>query len=333
MCPSVPTAADATADPPLTISVVICCYTDRRMPVLIEAIEHVSEQLRAGDELLVVVDHSPQLLARIQERFPALKVVENAHRPGLSGARNSAVAHCSCDVVAFLDDDAVPTPTWLEALRQSYREENVIGAGGVVTPRWPEVAPDWMPAAFLWVVGCSYEGLPVTVAPIRNPIGANMSFRREVFARVGGFSESLGRVGTLPVGCEETEFSIRVGTEFAGHVIVHQPAAEVIHHIGDERTALRYFVHRCWSEGLSKAAVARLASSSAALSSERSYVTRTVLPGVVRQLAAAIRGERSALARAAALVLGTGVTAISYLLHSLRGDLSTPAGAGAPADS
>jgi glycosyltransferase involved in cell wall biosynthesis len=286
------------------MSVVICAYTDRRWDVLVEAIEHVQAQVNAADEILIVIDHSPELLERVRERFPHLEVLENVHQNGLSGARNTGVARASRDVVVFLDDDAIPEPAWLQTLRQSYSEPRIIGVGGLVSPSWPDVAPSWMPDEFLWVVGCSYAGLPESISPIRNPIGANMSFRHEVFASVGGFSESLGRVGTLPVGCEETE--------------LHQPAAIVDHHISPDRTTLSYFVKRCWSEGLSKAAVTRLAEQSGSLATERSYVTKTVIPAVWRELNSARRGGRGAWGRAAVLILGTAVTGASYVLHSLR---------------
>jgi GT2 family glycosyltransferase len=301
------------------MSVVICAYTDRRWAILVEAIHQVQAQVSEADELLIVIDHSPTLLSRVRERFPSIEVLENVHQNGLSGARNTGVSRASRDVVVFLDDDAVPEPAWLETLRQSYSTPGIIGVGGLVSPSWPDVAPWWMPDEFLWVVGCSYAGLPQSISPIRNPIGANMSFRREVFASVGGFSESLGRVGTLPVGCEETELSIRVGAQFDQSVIIHQPAAIVDHHLSQDRTSFSYFVKRCWSEGLSKAAVTRLARQSGSLSTERSYVTGTVVPAVGRELRSALRGKRAAWGRTAVLVLGTAITGASYVLHSLSG--------------
>ena len=61
------------------------------------------------------------------------------------------------------------------------------------------------------MVGCSHLGLPTTVTPQRNLLGAAMSFRRSVFDKVGAFDTDMGRVGSLPLGCEETEFALRCG--------------------------------------------------------------------------------------------------------------------------
>ena len=77
-------------------------------------------------------------------------------------------------------------------------------------PRWPERRPRWLPPEFDWVVGCSYRGLPETVSVVRNPIGASMSLRTSLALEAGGFDDAVGRVGTSPRGCEETELAIRL---------------------------------------------------------------------------------------------------------------------------
>jgi glycosyltransferase involved in cell wall biosynthesis len=300
----------------LTVSVAICAYTQDRWGVLVDAVEATLAQLGDGDELILVADHAPELLAVASDRFPQVRVMANEHSHGLSGARNTAVLASSRDVVAFLDDDAVPTDGWLDALLAPYVDPNIVGVGGIVEPVWPSVSPAWLPPEFLWVVGCSYVGLPDTVAPIRNPIGANMSFRRDVFDQVGLFSEALGRVGTLPVGCEETELGIRVGARYGPRAILHQPASRVSHHMTPGRAVVGYFYSRCWSEGRSKAVVSRLAGRSDGLSSERRYVTRT-LPGALRrELLSAACGDRHALARGLNVAAGTLVTAGGYMRYS-----------------
>ncbi|MDX6197452.1 MAG: hypothetical protein QOJ79_603, partial [Actinomycetota bacterium] len=75
----------------------------------------------------------------------------------------------------------------------------------------------------------------------------------------------------------------------------------------------RYFRRRCYAEGISKAVVAGLTGSDAALASERTYVRRTLPAGVARGLAAAVRGDVSGLVRAAAIVAGLVVTSAGYL--------------------
>lgn len=312
---SAPTAAEPASGRGITATVAICAYTDRRWEILVEAVEAVGRQLSPGDELLVVIDHAPELLALARQSFHGATVLANAHSRGLSGARNTAVEAASCQAVVFLDDDAVPEPGWLESLLAPYGDDSVLGVGGFVVPQWPQDEPWWLPPEFLWVVGCSYEGLPGRLETIRNPIGASMAYRRSVFAQTGLFSEALGRVGTVPVGCEETELSLRVASAFPEGRIVHEPRSVVRHQVSEDRTTFSYFRRRCWSEGASKAVVSRITRGGKALATERAYVLGTLRKGAARELARAARGDARGLMRLLALFAGAAITAVSYLSH------------------
>jgi len=304
---------------PHTVTVVICAYTERRWDSLVDAIGSMRLQRRRPDELIVVIDHNEALLRRARSTFPSdVEVLANAQVAGLSGARNTGVRVATGDVVAFLDDDAEADPGWLEELLVQYLP-NVVGAGGAAWPVWPrKVRPRWFPYEFDWVVGCSYRGLPDTVAPQRNLIGAAMSFRRSVFDEVGDFDTDMGRLGTLPLGCEETEFALRVRRTFTGTELVHVPRAMVHHHVGVERTKVRYFLRRCYSEGVSKAAVAQRAGSEQALASERTYVRSTLPRGVWGGLRAGLGGDLGGFARSVMIVVGLLTTTAGYLSPKAR---------------
>jgi O-antigen biosynthesis protein len=296
-----------------TVSVVICAYTARRWEALTEAVASVQAQTQPPLETIVVVDHNPELLERAAAGFRHVTVVANAGARGLSGARNTGVAQASGDVVAFLDDDARADPEWLAELTGCYEDPAVVGAGGVVEPRWHQgEARDWLPAEFFWTIGCSYTGLPSEVTPIRNPIGANMSFRRDAIQRAGGFREGVGRLDATPLGCEETELAVRVSNALPGTTILHVPRARVDHLVEPDRSCWPYFRSRCWSEGISKAIVARHVGRDAGLASERSYATRTLPRGVITGIADALRGDLGGLTRAAVILAGLAITAAGY---------------------
>ncbi|HEX2508067.1 MAG TPA: glycosyltransferase family 2 protein [Miltoncostaeaceae bacterium] len=264
--------------PVTTASVIVCAHTEERWPVLAEAVEAVVAQ--SPLELLLVIDHNDGLLERARVEWPEpVRVMPNMETRGLSGARNTGVRHARGDIVVFLDDDAVPEPGWLRGHAEAYASPDVMGAGGTVTPRWATPRPGWIPEEFLWVMGCSYRGIPPGDAVVRNPIGANMSFRREVVTGVGGFASDLGRVGKTPLGCEETDLSIRAYSAFPGQTVRMVPEARVSHLVPEGRTTWRYFRSRCWSEGLSKAVMTGRVGSDDGLASERTYVTRTLPSG------------------------------------------------------
>jgi glucosyl-dolichyl phosphate glucuronosyltransferase len=298
---------------PPAISVVICAFTLERLEAIGRAIESVRRQTVQPHEIVLVIDHCPELLALSRERWPDVGVVPNRETPGLSGARNTGVAECTGDVVAFLDDDAIAAPDWLDRLSTGYADPRVVGVGGAVRPLWTAGRPRWFPPEFDWVVGCTHSGMPGKPSPVRNLVGANMSFRRTAFDEAGGFRHELGRVGTVPAGCEETELAIRVSDERPGSVILYDPAARVDHVVPPARGRLRYFAARCAAEGRSKAILSRLVGSSAGLESERSYTRRTLPRGVFRGLRDALAGDPGGAERAVMLGAGLLTTTAGYL--------------------
>jgi len=182
------------------VSVVICAHDTGRWDRLEAAIESVLAQSRAAHELVLVIDHNPELFRRASTRWPDAHVVENVEPRGLSGARNTGVARASGTHLAFLDDDAVADPDWVRELLAGYANAEVIAVGGEVVPRWLSQRPRWFPPEFDWIVGCSYTGMPRHDQSVRNLIGANMSFRADVLAGLGGFHREIGRLGSLPLG-------------------------------------------------------------------------------------------------------------------------------------
>ncbi|MET7691760.1 glycosyltransferase family 2 protein [Streptomyces sp. NPDC005483] len=300
-----------------TLSVVICAYTLDRWEDLRAAIRSVQSQDPPAHEVVLVVDHNQALLQRAEQELSGVLVVSNQRRRGLSGGRNTGVAVSHGDVVAFLDDDATAESGWTGRLLAPYGDPRVVGVGGLVRPWWAAGRPEWFPPEFDWVVGCSYRGQPQRAAPVRNFIGANMSFRRRELLAVGGFLDELGRVGTRPMAsCDETDLCLRIAARNPEAVLLYEPAAEVRHRVPKSRASWAYFQNRCYVEGLSKALVARRCGSGPALANERTYVRSTISRALARNLTRIRRP--GALRTIGALSAGTCATATGYLVGWFR---------------
>jgi GT2 family glycosyltransferase len=299
------------ARPARTVSVIICAYTEDRWDDMNAAIESAKRQSVAPHEVILVIDHSDALAKRARKRIGGVQVVESVGPRGLSGARNTGVDVATGDVVAFLDDDATADDDWLEQLLSAYRDPDVGGAGGSVEPSWVDARPGWFPREFDWVIGCSHSGMPAATAGVRNFVGANMSFRRDLLRSLGGFSSELGRTGANAAGCEETELCIRAASS-PDSKLVYEPAARVLHRVPPSRGTWKYFLKRCYAEGTSKARVSELTGADSALSAERSYLGSTIPKGIVRSLAAVGAGDFFGPLRALAIVLGTLTTFAGY---------------------
>ena len=310
-------------------TVIVCASSSDRFPQLVSAVGSARGRTRPPGEVLVVIDHNPDLRERVTRRFPELTVLENAGPPGLSGARNTGTAAATGGIVVYLDDDAEAEPGWLESLTGHFERPEVLGVSGYADPRWAAGRPRWWPDEFDWVVGCSYRGLPESVGPVRNLMGCTMALRRDVVEAAGGFDTALGRTGSGAAGCEETELCIRASERFPNGVFLHDPGARVRHLVPATRGTLAYFRSRCFAEGVSKRLVTRRTGVGTGLSTEVAYVRRTLPAGIVRNLAQAVRGEPAGLARAAAITVGLGATALGYLTTGVRAS-RTPAAAPAP---
>lgn len=297
----------------MSIAVVICAYTLDRWDQLVLSIESVLSQ-QPAHETILVVDHNDALLARAQERWPGVTVIANGGSQGLSSARNSALAETDAEVVAFLDDDAWADEGWLADLTAPFTDPAVVATGGRALPIWPGSTPAVLPPELLWIVGCSYLGLPEEDADVRNVMGCSMAYRTSPLRAIGGFNPDTGRVGRLPIGCEETEACILLRADDPERVIRYVPGAIVHHHVSADRVRLRYVAHRSWCEGVSKAAISRTVGRRRALASESAYVTRVLPAGILRVLGDGPRGW-----------IGAGAISVSLLMAAAgfaRGRLS-----------
>lgn len=315
----------------LTSSVVICAYTLDRWDALSAAVDAVLGQSTAASELIVVIDHNDELARRARSEFlargAAVSVVDNDHPRGLSGARNTSLDRAGGDIVVFLDDDATPrSPHWLASLLAHYADPAVYAVGGSAYPVWPDTRPSFLPTAvdgepgeLDWIVGCTYRGQPTTTSAVRNLMGANMSFRRAPIVTLGGFVSGIGRIGRIPLGCEETELCIRLRQNHPDAHIVFDPSIIVDHSVSADRTRPRYLLERSYAEGVSKAAISRLIGSEDALSSERAYTAKVLPRAVGRETTAAARGNPARMWGAVAVVASVGAAGMGYA----RGRLAT----------
>jgi glycosyltransferase involved in cell wall biosynthesis len=304
----------------LTTSVVIPTYSLERWDDLVASLDALEHQTVAPEEVIVVVDGNRELFERVREEFPHVIALENSHGPGVSGARNTAAEVATGSVLAYLDDDSVPEPRWLEEHLAAYADPAVLGTGGTLVPAWSGGKPQRLPRELWWIIGCTWTGTPETPAPIRNPVGANMTLRKDVVEAAGGFR--MGRVhrdGAPASGvAEETEFCLSALESHPGGYFQHRPGAVTRHAVPGARTSWSYLISRSRIEGTGKAKLARQFGSSIGLASEREYVRRILPRGIARELWAGLRGNPAGFERGTAILVSLAVTAWAYA----RGRLS-----------
>ncbi len=178
-----------------TFSIVIC--TDGRAAALATTLQSLRHLDAPPFEVVVVRGPTEDGIEDVLASWRGqVKVARNPER-NLSIARNLGIAAAAGDVVAFLDDDAIPEPEWLGELAAAYGDPAVGGAGGFVlnpdgiTYQYRYGVVDRLGRADLsWSRAAPELCFPFT-ASFPHPLGANSSFRRAALIELGGFDEEF----------------------------------------------------------------------------------------------------------------------------------------------
>jgi cellulose synthase/poly-beta-1,6-N-acetylglucosamine synthase-like glycosyltransferase len=312
-----------------TVSVVVPTWNYKRRDDLAGCLAAIERQGRVPDEIIVVVDHNPDLLAWASDSLRSAKVIENRHERGVVGNRNSGVEIAEGDIVVLTDDDTKADPDWIENLVSCFSDPAVVGVTGELIPNWAGVEPRWFPTEFYWVFGCSYTGLPTVIAPVRNPIGANMAVRREVIQEIGGFRQGVaprqlrhrGRVVAGGHALEDTDLGIRIGRGWPDKKWLYQPHATVLHSVDEEQATIGYLLQRSYEEGAGKAALAKAVGSDSGLESERHHLFVVVPKGMFRGLRDLLTGDPWGIARTLAIAAGIAAAGLGFVIGTLRAHL------------
>jgi len=215
----------------MKISVVIC--TVDRAPELRVALESLRHQLYLDFEVVVVAgpcsDGTDELLAEVGD---SVRVVRN-DEVHISRSRNLGIDAAAGEIVAFMDDDAIPAPSWLAGFADAFADPDLAGAGGFVR------LPDGIGWQQRWAV-CSRAGDATAVSeppgeehsrpgadPFVYTLGTNAAFRRSALEAVDGFDEEIEYYQ------DETDLCARLID--AGLRVRQIDTAEVIHRIRPSR--------------------------------------------------------------------------------------------------
>jgi O-antigen biosynthesis protein len=195
-----------------------------RPAALMLALAGVAQMDHPCFEVIVVTD--PASAAMVRGLGMQVKLAE-FDEPNISAARNIGLQLAAAPVVAFLDDDAVPEPSWLSRLAAPFADPQVTAAGGFVLGR-SGLAWQWRA---MWVdrdgfdhpfdAGTDtslHQGTPQRAIKTQ---GTNCAFRRDAVLALGGFDPAYAFY------LDETDLNLRIAAK--GGVTAVVPGA-VVHH-------------------------------------------------------------------------------------------------------
>ena len=213
----------------MTVSVII--ITLNRPDYVYRCLECLFAQEHKPDQIIVVDSSEDDRTRKVVAKYPNVLYLRNEKGYGhMTHSRNIGLQHAIGDIIAFLDDDAYAHPEWLTNLLATYTDPSIGGVGGRTLNNQPGeeilgVNKIGQLSSNGAVLGY-FAADPGRVIEVDHTIGANMSFRREVLAQLGGFRESYPGISGLR---EDTDICLRV--KRLGYRILFNPAA-LVDHIG-----------------------------------------------------------------------------------------------------
>ena len=227
-------------------SVIVC--TRNRPEQLKQCLQGIRQLCYPDVDVIVVDNASDNDAAKpIADAWSAQYIREPVI--GLSRSRNRGARYSEAEIVAFIDDDAVPNTDWLCNLIEEFSDPKVMAVTGLITPTNPSYAGieqyfrvrqqrlEFDSSTDDWFAQANFGGIGD---------GANMAFRRTVFDSWSGFNERLG-LGAAVCGGEEHNAFFELIKR--GHRVVFTPRSVVQHPFPETSDDARKWSFRCIEAG------------------------------------------------------------------------------------
>jgi len=241
------------------ISVAICTFN--RAPLLRKCLEGLTEQTinQARMEILVVDNNSSDdthaVAGEFSDQLPNIKYVFE-EKQGLSRARNRGISEASAPIIVYIDDDAIPYPDWAERLIEAFEAfPDCAIIGGESEPMFEMERPSWLDDDLLrsYSCGLNYSTEYHYIQGDEWLVECNLGYRIEPLKAAGGFSERLGRNGSLLLSGDG---AVNELIAHAGGKMLYTPFARVLHLVPASRLNPKWIAQRKFWGGVSEGIVA-----------------------------------------------------------------------------
>ncbi|MEW6127526.1 MAG: glycosyltransferase family 2 protein [Acidobacteriota bacterium] len=210
-------------------------------------------------ELLVVdnnsTDDTRPVVLDAAKNFPVALHYLFEKEQGRCAALNCGIKAARGEIILTTDDDVRVEKDWLQQAAGALDELKCDFVGGKVLPIWGGKRPQWLPdhpgRPWSVIALLDYGNAPREFDQSHVPLGVNLAFRRECFARAGLWDNRMGRKAGTLLGQEVREWGLRARA--AGLQGFYAPGMVIHHIIAAERLTRRYFRRWFYWNGISRA--------------------------------------------------------------------------------
>ncbi|MBV9848919.1 MAG: glycosyltransferase family 2 protein [Armatimonadetes bacterium] len=224
----------------MEMSVSVIIVTLNRPDCVRRCLECLVAQVPPPEQIIVVDASADDRTLRVVQDFPGVLYLRNDNGFGrMTASRNIGLKRATGSIIAFLDDDAFAHPGWLAGLRAAYTDDTVGAVGGRALNNQPDEARTGVGEIGRLQsngeLAGNFAAEPEGVIEVDHIMGCNMSFRRQVLSRLGGFREDYPGISGVR---EDSDMCIRV--KRLGYRILFSPLACVDHISAPQATGSRF---------------------------------------------------------------------------------------------
>ena len=237
------------------VTAVICTFN--RENYLSKAIQSLVQQSMPKEyyEIIVVDNNSTDRTREVAASFESEPNFRYLFEPvqGLCQARNTGCKHARGEFVAYLDDDAVAVPGWVQAVAESFEkaDRSVGCVGGAIDILWEIPRPDWIPDELNCYYGDLFydkdwkylNGIDEYVG------GGNSAYPVNLLLSMGGFDTRMGHKGKKIRYSEESILHRQLIQK--GHALLYNADMRILHHAGEEKVNYTWLKRRIFWQGYS----------------------------------------------------------------------------------
>lgn len=244
----------------IKVSVIIPTYN--RSQSLERALRSIAglDFPREQFEVVVVDNNSSDATPEVADKFRnvgiPLKYVKET-RLSFTVARHTGAEAASGKILSYIDDDVIASNGWLSGLTEVFENDDKVGVvGGPILPVFESEPPEWIKRYYPMSIWLSLFDRGSEIHEEGGACGPNLSVRKDVLERVGGFPadtigvEAEGRPGVVEkIYVGSGDYGLCLKVKKAGYKVMYAPRALVHHVIPPVRLTKKWWRSRLAGEG------------------------------------------------------------------------------------
>jgi len=307
------------------MDLTVCICTHNRPRYVRDCLDGLRRQTVSRDHFAVLLVDSASSpddaadLAALADRHEARLI--RIGRPGVSLARNAGAWAARTPFIAYIDDDAIPAPNWIQTILEAIARPGRLPAliGGRILPKWEAPLPAWWPASLRGVLSIiEFEGegeyRTASVPKGLEPYAANIVVHVLSLLAAGGFGDTVGRYGHSLLSDEEVQLAWSL--QDAGYSVRYDSRIVVHHQIQARRMAPDWLLTRLYWQGASTVLTRRLLHQSGTV--WRELPRRMLVAAVLAPVALIPRGSTLLMGVRWRLAYATGFVRAACGWHATR---------------